>query len=60
MIKTTATIVDNATDGGESIDVTIRADDDFIYLRYLEGMQGWTIRVRRGDVLAAVETEEHG
>lgn len=60
MITTMATVTDNSTDGGEIIHVTVMADDRDVIIQYLDGMQGWQIRIRRDVVLAAIETEEHG
>jgi len=60
MIQTSVILVDHSTDGGEPIQMTIRSDHKYIYLSYLEGMKGWELRVKRDDILAAIETEEHG
>lgn len=59
-MDTKATLIDHSTGGGELIPVTIRADNKHVTVKYKDGMQGWSIRVRREDVLAAIETEEHG
>lgn len=59
MIETTATIIDNATLGGVPIKVTVSADDRFVRITANKKL-GWTIRVKREDLLAAIETEEHG
>ena len=59
-MDTKATLIDHSTGGGELIPVTIRADDKHIVIQYEGGMQGWSIQVRREDVLAAIECDEHG
>lgn len=56
MIKAQILVTDNTTAGGEVFNGSIRENDGYVYIKFAT----FTIRVKRGDVLAAIETEEHG
>ena len=56
MIKTQILVTDNTTAGGEVFNGSIRESDGYVYIDFAL----FTVRVSREDVLAAIETEEHG
>ena len=60
MLETIITVIDNETNGGVPVKATVNADDRFVRIIAADKKRGWTIRVRREDILAAIETEEHG
>ena len=56
MVRTQILLTDNKTGGGEPINGAIREKDGYVYIDFAS----FTLRVKRSDVLAAIETEEHG
>ena len=58
-MQTRIVVVDNETGGGEFIKANLRAEDKFICID-LGGLLGSTIKINREEVLAVIETEEHG